>query len=91
MNPHPEVRIGDVVGFVLHDGELRPAHVVRVIFPMHEGAPVTVNLQILLDGPNDSLYGGNGSGLVYRPFVAFSDQKFPGTWHWLEEPNVSEG
>jgi len=77
---------GQIVHYVLEDGQHRPAIVVQVWSP--ETAPSypdgTVNLQVLLDGENDrgAIRAGEQRGMAWQTSVHYSKDREPGTWHW---------
>lgn len=64
-------------------GEHRPAIVVKV-WRKGDGTPPDngcCNLQVLLDGSNDSI----GSHLLWKTSVLYDESGTPGTWHWIEK------
>lgn len=66
------------VGFVLPDGQVRPAVVVsQVDDDKHEKK---VNLTVFSDWSND----GDPNGISWQTGVTFNPKKVPGTWHHLE-------
>ncbi|MDX2140307.1 MAG: hypothetical protein SF123_19630 [Chloroflexota bacterium] len=76
---------GRIVHFVLDNGAHRPATVVNawkdVALYQSEGR---VNLLVFLDGENDAEHVGMDAGDTWwRTSVPFSDDKTPGTWHWM--------
>jgi len=75
------VKVGDIVHFVMGSGptmgEHRPAVVVQV------WVDSSVNLQVFLDGSNDG-YPYTRSA-IWVQNVMQSDNKEPGTWHFIEE------
>lgn len=81
---------GRIVHFVLPNGEHRPAIIVRVWDPKTTEYPEgTVNLQVFLDGQNDSEVVTMSQedadvGLVWRTSIHYSEKPIPGTWHWIE-------
>lgn len=78
--------IGRIVHFVLeekfiNDGECRPAMIVR---PWHDDeANLEVNLQVFLDGGNDTEV--DGDYIRWAPNVAHDSDAGFGTWHWPHE------
>lgn len=91
--------VGDIVGYVLDEGndlaegEVRPAIVIhnwhggiainnetREVMQMDEGC---LQLQVFCDGDG----GEHNDGLpnvMWKTSVNYSEDKEPGTWHWLE-------
>lgn len=93
----PEPRMGLTVGYVLPNGEIRPAVIVRVhrqLKGVHAGLPLLegqVNLQVFTDGSNDqsSAFGSAfnekvATGVLYAEAARYSPEYQAGTWHWLE-------
>lgn len=89
---------GQMVHYVMTNGEHRPAIVVRVwrnLDGTHAGLPLLeglVNLQVFTDGANDQnpAYSSGmnervATGLLWATSVRYSDQHEAGTWHWPEE------
>jgi hypothetical protein len=76
----PQPSIGDIVLYVLPDGQIRPAIIVRL------WSAACVNLQVFLDGNNDYLSMGTGgnTGTRWKTSVYYSEGKEPGTWHYKE-------
>lgn len=87
--------LGDIVCFTLSTGEVRPAIVVRCWDGQASYPPGVVNLQVFLDGRNDSVHkGANISpfgtvtaddcarGLAWFTSVHPSAEPKPGHWHW---------
>lgn len=77
---------GRMVHYVLPDGrsqgEHRPAIVVRVWdIPSYPAG--TINLQVFTDGSNDGK--DYAAGTVWKTSVHYSEDKEPGTWHWIEK------
>ncbi|RKH64106.1 hypothetical protein [Corallococcus aberystwythensis] len=78
--------IGRIVHYCLGDeagvrkGEVRPAIVVATRAP----DPMTPNLQVLGDGPNDGFDSATGHGgeHCWRGTVPFGGPDKPGTWFW---------
>ena len=93
MNQSPTV--GRTIHYTLSTGEIRPAIVVRC-WDGHGGYPPgVVNVQVLLDGRNDSDHKGLdvspfgtveadecARGLAWRTSVHPSAESKPGHWHW---------
>ena len=79
-NPLDGLTEGRMTHYVLPDernaGEHRPAIIVQV-WDYEAG---TSNLVVFCDGDND----GMGSLILWRPSVRHSEDKEPGTWHWIE-------
>lgn len=84
---------GRVVHYVLPDmedyqkcgvvGEHRPAIVVRNWHvPGYDGM---VNLQVFIDGSNDIGLDGHHTATKWATSVHYSEEKEPGTWHWIEK------
>jgi hypothetical protein len=84
---------GRMVHYVMPDGQHRPATVVHVwdVSGVCEGY---INLQVFTDGRNDAQqFSGRdieaevqvGSGVWWRTSICYSEQKEPGTWHWIEQ------
>jgi hypothetical protein len=69
---------GRIVLYVIKEGEYRPAFVVKV----WSRTVGTSNLQVFVDGTNDGF--PSGENVVWRTSVVYSEDKRPGTWHWLE-------
>src|SRR4051812_37918792 len=79
---------GRMVHYVLPDGpsagQHRPAVVVHVWRDIPDYvADGRVQLQVFTDGTNDG--GDYAGGLVWRTSVKYSEEKEPGTWHWIEK------
>ncbi len=94
-----ELTVGSLVHYVLesgpHQGEHRPAIVVRTWKPISEEA---VNLQVFTDGPNDAFESSHylreadaafaiPLNTIWRTSVHYSADHEPGTWHWMERPD----
>lgn len=76
---------GRMVHFVLadgnHPGEHRPAIVVNAWGGSpHEGR---VNLHVFTDFGNDGKQYENGG--FWATSAPYSEDKLPGTWHWIEQ------
>lgn len=81
---------GCIVHFVLqherNKGEHRPAIVVKDWKSHKYGVPGMVNLQVFTDCSNDVLPGRDGyDGHLWATSVHYSENKEPGTWHWVEK------
>ncbi len=63
-----------MVSFVMDDGEVRPAVVVRV-WPQSDGL---VNLNVFVDFLNDKCE----TSPIWKTSVRYDENKEPGTWHW---------
>mgnify|MGYP000989721294 CR=1 FL=1 len=75
----PGLTEGRIVHYVLPDGiEHRPAMIVRV---WDHGTGMS-NLQVFTDGSNDQSVD---QGLIWRGSIFYSEDKLPGTWHWIEK------
>jgi hypothetical protein len=81
---------GRIVHYVLpagfrYKGEHRPAIVVKV-WPYSAGADQypLIQLQVFLDGANDGREFRDNS-LYWATSVHYSEEKEPGTWHWIEK------
>lgn len=61
-------------------GQHRAADILKV-WDEHSGY---VNLQVLLDGSNDTSTGAPFVGGLWVTSVRHSDGKEPGTWHFIE-------
>lgn len=78
--------IGRVVHFVMLSGKHRPATIVEV-WPGD-----MVNLQVMMDGPNDPSPLSDENAVLYSSHASLwrgsvlhdEDQKLPNTWHWPE-------
>lgn len=94
---HTKPTIGRIVHYTLSTGEVRPAIVVRCWdgHPYASYPPGVVNVQVLLDGSNDtsapevSPHGKVSTeecarGMAWRTSVhpSPSGQPEPGYWHW---------
>ena len=83
---------GRIVHYVLDEGrskgEHRPAIVVKVWRPGEANYPPekgVCNLQVFTDFGNDFPKDHDGyGGQVWATSVEFSEDKEPGTWHWIE-------
>ena len=82
---------GRIVHYVMtggrSQGEHRPAIVVRnwsnADIPGSDGM---VNLQVFTDALNDYPAGVPGStGIMWSTSAHYSENKEPGTWHWIEK------
>lgn len=78
---------GRNVHFVLAPGEHRPAIIVKV-WSHYSGS---CNMQVFLDGANDRYHNALlpddfdfEKGMVWKTSVLYSENKEPGTWHWIE-------
>ncbi len=83
--------VGRIVHFVLTDGQVRPAIVVRV------WSPEMVNLRVFLDGTNDRDVAGACNADGWATSVHYHEYAVgnyaPGTWFWppREAPVMQEG
>jgi hypothetical protein len=87
---------GRIVHFVMPEGDHRPAVIVKVWEP-YAGNPDKgmVNLQVFVDGTNDASKKNIDSmpftrtdaerGLFWATSRFYSEDKEPGTWHWIEK------
>jgi hypothetical protein len=71
--------VGRIVHFVMPEGVVRPAIVIRV-WDKNVG---DVNLQVFLDGDNDSAEGAP-AGVKWASSRLYSESGEVGTWHWPE-------
>jgi hypothetical protein len=86
--------IGQIVHFVMPNGDHRPAIIMQI------WGPACVNLQVITDGPNDAGYKETEKealrnfslnpddvkhGHVWATSEMFSADPKPGTWHWIEK------
>lgn len=79
---------GRIVHYVMHDGNVagedRPAIVVNA---WHNNSEYQregrVNLQVFTDFGNDGK--DYESGRYWATSVPFSEERKPGTWHWIEK------
>jgi hypothetical protein len=87
---------GRIVHFVLAENEHRPAIVVKVWRNYNEAGELVPpdngvsNLQVFTDGLNDRYHSeqlpqGFESGIAWKTSVLYSENKEPGTWHWIEK------
>jgi len=80
---------GRIVHFVLKNGEHRPAIIVNSWPHISEYvASGKVNLTVFLDGSNDRNTGivDTADGMLgWGTSVPYSEEKLPGTWHWIEK------
>jgi hypothetical protein len=68
--------VGEIVHFVIREGQCRPALVVR---DLGDESP---NLQVFLDGTNDTV---GGSTRLWCTSVSHDEEGHAtGTWHWPE-------
>ena len=67
--------IGDIVGYVLSNGDIRPAIIVR-IWDRDTGCS---QLQVFTDGQNDGL-----PNVEWATSILYDTDKKPETWHFLE-------
>jgi hypothetical protein len=89
---------GRIVHYVLPDGptkgEHRPAIVVKVWrgelavnseTKQEENMKDTaVQLQVFMDGDGRG-WNDHAPNIIWRTSVIYSDEKRPGTWHWIEK------
>jgi hypothetical protein len=91
-----KVSIGRIVHYVLATGEHRPAIIVRV-WPGEYGNDEVkdgINVQVFLDGKNDSDCAGEdagrvlssecSAGMAWRTSVRYNGDNLAGSWHWPE-------
>lgn len=87
--PIPGLTEGRIVHYVLPHGrgagQHRPAIVVKD-WKSHEyaGAPGSVNLHVFTDHTNDFQVGEGSDGHLWATSIRYSEEKEPGTWHWIE-------
>lgn len=75
---------GRIVHYVIADGEHRPAIVVKNWGETYSD-PGTVNLTVFTDWSNDRRFNEQyASGLYWATSVKYSENKEPGSWHWIE-------
>lgn len=83
---------GRIVHYVMPNGEHRPAIVVRV-WSTDGVCEGYVNLQVFTDGANDLRQFAEDEadvkrqvtlGQLWRTSICHSQDKQPGTWHWIE-------
>lgn len=67
---------GRIVHYVMPDGEVRPAMVVR-IWSLDNGC---VNLNVFVDFLNDK----SETSPIWKTSVLYDENKEPNTWHWPE-------
>jgi hypothetical protein len=70
---------GRMCHFVIPDGPQEGTH--RPAIVVHVGDSNVVNLQVFTDGRND----GADTGTRWVQAVKYSEDKTPGTWHWIEK------
>ena len=81
---------GRIVHFVLdkgpNSGEHRPAVVVNAFRDQHGFTPEDgrCNLQVFTDS-GEGKYNDNLPPLVWETSILYSEEKEPGTWHWIEQ------
>jgi hypothetical protein len=79
---HGRVGSGDVVAYVLSggplDGQIRAAVVSVVHVPAidHPDYPGACNVDVVLEGEEDDVYGAHYGSVLY------DEQHRPNTWHW---------
>lgn len=74
-----EVQIGDLVLFVLGNGDVRPAIVVN------KWSAETVNLQVLTDSDSEGKYNDKLPPVMWATSVLYNaDKVSPYSWHWKE-------
>lgn len=77
--------LGRIVHYVMLNGEIRPAIIVRVWQPIaHPSCPGMSNLQVYLDGQNDvqAIAVSGPPATMWQGSVFYSADMRPGTWHW---------
>ena len=90
-----KVAVGQIVHYVIKEGEHRPAIIVAVWpneFPGNADHPEGVNLQVFIDGRNDWAYIDEVSDKqihainmsVWITSAEYSNLHQVGTWHWPE-------
>lgn len=87
-NQQPGVIEGRITHYVLPDGrnkgEHRPAIIVKTWGSLPHSA---VNMQVFVDGLNDYPvdHAASFTGFLWKTSVPYSENKEPGTWHWIEQ------
>lgn len=66
--------IGRIVEYVMEDGQIRPAIIVRV------WSDICVQLQVFTDGDND----GKQGNVMWATSVLQDENKSPRSWDWME-------
>lgn len=72
---------GRMVHVVLPDGPSAGQHRPAVIVKVWSQDAGTSNLQVFVDGSND----GFDENVVWMTSRVYSEEKLPGTWHWIEK------
>lgn len=73
---------GRMVHYVLPDGIRAGEHRPAVIVKVWDHGQGTSNLQVFTDGRNDG--HSDMDGLTWVTSVVYSEDKTPGTWHFIE-------
>ena len=79
---------GQIVHYVLPDGRSRGQHRPAIVVRVNNRENGSVNMQVFTDGSNDYLgYGSSGDWFptLWKTSVHYSEDKEPGTWHWIEK------
>lgn len=74
---------GRIVHFVMDDGPHEGEHRAAIVARVWEKDSGLVNLQVFTDGANDG--EEYASGVAWKGSRLHSENKEPGTWHWIEK------
>ena len=77
----PGLTEGRMVHYVLPDGVRKGEHRPAVIVKVWDHGHGTSNLQVFTDGMNDKTV----NGLEWKTSIMYSEDKMPGTWHFIEK------
>jgi hypothetical protein len=72
---------GRMVHYVMPDGRSVGKHRPAIIVQVWDHGTGVANLQVFTDGSND----GSDVGTRWVTSVMYSEDKTPGTWHWIEK------
>jgi hypothetical protein len=72
---------GRMCHYVLPDGRNKGEHRPAIVVKVWSTTVGTSNLQVFTDGSND----GADVGTRWVTSVVYSEDKTPGTWHWIEK------
>lgn len=84
----PGIIEGRMVHYVLPDGHSKGQHRAAVIVKTWGTLPKSaVNLKVITDGFNDYPpdHVSTITGFLWKTSVPYSENKEPGTWHWIEQ------
>ncbi len=95
----PGLTEGRIVHYVLESGRSKGAHRPAIVVRDWKQSNGLVNLQVFTDGFNDEFENdvramqSNGEAVamhqtantIWRTSVHYSEDKEPGTWHWIEK------